>query len=229
MHNRKNVDLKLPLHNWFVISGVSGSGKSSLAIDTLYAEGQRRYIESFSAYARQFLDRLEKPDADRIDRIPPAIAIRQQSLSLSAKATIATATELHDYFRLLFAKIGRVVCPACETEIRQETPSHVVDVIKQFSEGTRFQVCFPIEPVDDDEAANTRWIDQLQADGFIRVIIGERTIDLRQTGTLSVNSDLPAWVVIDRLVAGKTSDERIFESVENAFRSEEHTSELQSH
>ena len=117
VHNLRGIDIDIPLKQLVVITGVSGSGKSSLAFDTLYAEGQRRYIESFSAYARQFLDRLDKPDADRIDHIPPAIAIRQSSRSRSGRSTVATATEIYDFLRLLYAKIGRLSCPDCSVPV----------------------------------------------------------------------------------------------------------------
>ncbi len=215
VHNLKGIDLRLPLHQFVVITGVSGSGKSSLAFDTLYAEGQRRYIESFSAYARQFLDPLEKPDADRIEHIPPAIAIRQSSVNLSSKSTVATATELHDYLRLLFAKIGRIICPGCKSEIRNETPATALETIHRFAEGTRFQICFPLDRASEgggDELA------QLQTEGFTRLIAAGRTLDVRDFDKPAADADADVWAVVDRLAAGKATDSRILDSLELAFR-----------
>src|SRR6185369_5946579 len=147
VHNLQNVDLDVPLHKLVVITGVSGAGKSSLAFDTLYAEGQRRYIESFSTSARQFLDRLERPDADRIEPIPPAVALRAKPAAASRRATVATATEIHDYLRLLFAKAGVIVCPDCRREVRRDFPASVQTILEKLPAGTRYQICFPIAPV----------------------------------------------------------------------------------
>jgi len=224
VHNLQSIDLRLPLHKLIVISGVSGSGKSSLAFDTLFAEGQRRYIECFSAYARQFLVRLEKPDADRIDHIPPAIAVRHNSVHLGGKSTVATVTEIHDYLRLLFARSGRVTCPNCEQEIRQENPDTVARVVAGFRAGTRFQICFPIAALAEvrEPAAVGQeggGITRLREQGFVRAVIAGRTVELRETHDFGAEPNSQTWIVVDRLVAGKATTERVLESLELAFRS----------
>ena len=217
VHNLQSIDLTLPLRRLIVITGVSGSGKSSLAFDTLFAEGQRRYIESFSTYARQFLDRLEKPDADRIDHIPPAIAVRQNSTAGGGKSTVATATEIHDFLRLLFARAGQIVCPGCGRAIHSDTPQHALETISQFVEGTRFQIGFPtVTQQSDSDTAEL--LTELKQAGFARAIQNGRTIDLRD-GTLSSNpADTETWVVVDRLTAGSSGQERILDSLETAFQ-----------
>ncbi len=145
VHNLKSIDLDLPHRRLIVFCGVSGSGKSSLAFDTLYAAGQRRYIESFSAYTRRFLERLEKPAAARIDGIPAAIAVVSQNAGRSSRSTVGTSTEISDYLRLLFAKIGRVFCQGCGREVRRDTPQSVADSLARLSAGARYLVTFPRE------------------------------------------------------------------------------------
>ena len=219
VHNLKNIDLSLPLHQLIVITGVSGSGKSSLAFDTLYAEGQRRYIESFSAYARQFLDRLEKPDADRIERIPPAIAIRQNSINLSSRSTVATTTEIHDYLRLLYAKVGRIICSSCQRPILGDSPEAVMDVIRTFEPGARFQVGFAATLANDQLAKEL--ISLLRDDGFQRGVLEAGHVDLSDESLPPRIGTAPLWVIVDRLVAGKADEQRIVDSVEQAFASGE--------
>src|SRR6186997_3141215 len=143
-HNLKNVDLTLPAGQLIVFTGVSGSGKSSLAFDTIYAEGQRRYVESLSAYARQFLERMEKPDVDRIDGICPAIAIRQKNSVRNPRSTVGTVTEIHDYMRLLFARVGRTFCRQCAQEVIRETAEVVASQLLHLPEGTRLLVGFDV-------------------------------------------------------------------------------------
>ncbi len=143
VHNLKNIDLDVPHRQLIVICGVSGSGKTSLALDTLYAEGQRRYIESFSAYTRQFLDQFEKPAADRIDGIPPAIAVTRAPTSRSSRSTVGTATEIADYLRLLYAKIGRIRCYQCGRAVNADTPQSVVDQFADLADGRRLMIAFP--------------------------------------------------------------------------------------
>src|SRR6516165_5786340 len=146
VHNLKNIDFEIPHNTLTVVTGVSGSGKSSLAFDTIYAEGQRRYVESLSAYARQFLERIEKPDAELIDGIAPAVAIRQKNQTRNPRSTVATATEIYDYLRLLFARVGRTYCQRCGQEVRKDTVDEVADRIMALPEGTRLNVLFPLLP-----------------------------------------------------------------------------------
>src|SRR6188508_1528465 len=141
-HNLKNVDVSLPVGKLIIITGVSGSGKSSLAFDTIYAEGQRRYVESLSAYARQFLERMEKPDVDRIDGISPAIAIRQKNSIRNPRSTVGTTTEIHDYMRLLYARVGRTFCRKCGREVERESPEGVATQLVALPEGTRLLIGF---------------------------------------------------------------------------------------
>ena len=145
IHNLKNIDFDIPHNQLTVVTGVSGSGKSSLAFDTIYAEGQRRYVESLSAYARQFLERIEKPDADSIDGIAPAVAIKQKNTTRNPRSTVATATEIYDYLRLLFARVGRTYCVKCGREVKKDTVDEVADAILGLEAGTRLQVLFPLE------------------------------------------------------------------------------------
>jgi excinuclease ABC subunit A len=180
------------------------SGKSSLAFDTLYAEGQRRYIESFSAYTRQFLQRLEKPEAERIDGIPPAIAVTHQASNRSSRSTVGTATEILDYLRLLFARIGQSHCPGCGVEIHRETSQSVARRLQALPERTRYMVGFP-RSLDGQELTETAT--RLQEDGFVRMVLGERLLDLVR--------DAASWeqpgsahsieVIVDRLAAGPGS------------------------
>ena len=146
VHNLKNIDFEIPHNTLTVVTGVSGSGKSSLVFDTIYAEGQRRYVESLSAYARQFLERIEKPDADVIDGIAPAVAIRQKNTTRNPRSTVATATEIYDYLRLLFARVGRTYCLQCGAEVKKDTVDEVADAILALGEGTRLNVLFPLQP-----------------------------------------------------------------------------------
>src|SRR6476661_5060228 len=145
VHNLKNVDFEIPHNSLTVVTGVSGSGKSSLAFDTIYAEGQRRYVESLSAYARQFLERIEKPDADSIDGIAPAVAIRQKNTTRNPRSTVGTATEIYDYLRLLFARVGRTYCMQCGAEVKKDTVDEVAEAVLALGEGTRLNVLFPLQ------------------------------------------------------------------------------------
>src|SRR5712675_3602207 len=146
VHNLKNIDFEVPHNSLTVVTGVSGSGKSSLAFDTIYAEGQRRYVESLSAYARQFLERIEKPDADTIDGIAPAVAIRQKNTTRNPRSTVATATEIFDYLRLLFARVGRTYCANCGREVKKDTVDEIADAVLGLDPDTRVQVVFPLQP-----------------------------------------------------------------------------------
>src|SRR5476649_1394242 len=161
-HNFKNIDLSLPARKLIIVPGVSGSGKSSLAFDTIYAEGQRRYVESLSAYARQFLERMEKPDVDRIDGISPAIAIRQKNSIRNPRSTVGTATEIHDYMRLLYARVGRTYCRNCGKEVVRETAEVVARQLGELPSGTRLLIGFDLPVVDASESiADTPEVDEL--------------------------------------------------------------------
>src|SRR5438874_887303 len=144
VHNLKNIDFEIPHNALTVVTGVSGSGKSLLAFDTIYAEGQRRYVESLSAYARQFLERIEKPDADHIEGIAPAVAIRQKNTTRNPRSTVGTATEIYDYLRLLFARVGRTYCLQCGNEVKKDTVDEIADAVLALGEGTRLNVLFPV-------------------------------------------------------------------------------------
>ena len=182
VHNLRSVDVAIPLHRLTVITGVSGSGKSSLAFDTLYAEGQRRYIESFSPYARQFLERLDKPDADRIDNLPPAAALRQSSGGYGKRSTVATVTELYDYLRLLFARAGVVVDPGTGREVRRQSPQSVAEFVATLPEGRKLLVAFPavaLFPAEDDRpTAAARLVDAAVERGFTRAVTDGRLVSL---------------------------------------------------
>ena len=182
VHNLRSIDLDIPHRKLIVLCGLSGSGKSSLALDTLYAEGQRRYIESFSAYTRQFLQRLEKPEAERIDGIPPAIAVTSKNASRSSRSTVGTATETSDYLRLLMAKIGHVFCLKCGREVRRDSPQNAAESLAQLPSGTRYMIAFPCELPDGGT------LEQLAAglreDGFVRAIVDGRLVNLDATGEL---------------------------------------------
>jgi excinuclease ABC subunit A len=224
VHNLQAIDLDIPHRKLVVLCGVSGSGKSSLALDTLYAEGQRRYIESFSAYTRQFLQRLEKPEAERIDGIPPAIAVTGKNTSRSSRSTVGTATEVSDYLRLLYAKIGRVICQGCGREVRRDSPQSASELLAGLPVGTRYMVAFAWSQNGDDPAQATA---AMKEDGFVRVIAGGRSLDLTLDAlpaSVAPPADAPkvngngAWyVVVDRLAVGTTASDRVRESLETAF------------
>ena len=207
VHNLKNVNIQIPLSQLTVMTGLSGSGKSSLAFDTLYAEGQRRYIESFSTYARQFFDQVERPDVDRIDHIPPAIAIRQGGLPKSARSTVATSTELYDHLRLLFAKLGRVHCDRCQLPVTRQDSEAASQILSQFATDTRYQICCPLPDGD---------VKHLIARGLGRIIVGQQTARIEEFESLPTADH--AWLVIDRLKSTTTQNARLHDSLEIAFR-----------
>jgi excinuclease ABC subunit A len=221
VHNLQHIDLDIPPRRLVVVCGLSGSGKSSLALDTLYAEGQRRYIESFSAYTRQFLQRLEKPDAERIDGIPPAIAVTGRHTSRSSRSTVGTVTEVADYLRLLFARIGRVYCAGCGREVGRDTPDSAAERLAALPERTRFLVAYELRL--DGGNGWEQAAAGLREEGFLRVIAGGRTIHLDEprpaspgTSEPGIAADGAVFVVVDRLAAGAAAD-RVRESLETAF------------
>ena len=206
VHNLQGIDVTIPWGQWTAISGVSGSGKSSLAFDTLFAEGQRRYLESLSPGARQFLEQLPQPDADHIDPLPPAIAIRQNARW--RPGTVGSATEISHYLRLLFARVGKILCPDCDRPVRRQTPQDVLDEIHTFPPGRRFQIAFPAR-IEDRPIAE--WIEL----GFTRGIIAGSTVNFPTDAVPEDVDDL--LVLVDRLSAGKSPDERVLDSLEQAF------------
>jgi excinuclease ABC subunit A len=221
-HNLKNLDLDLPRRALTVITGPSGSGKSSLALDTLFAEGQRRYVESLSTYAKQFLDRMEKPRVDRIEGIPPAVAIEQKNPTKSSRSTVGTATEVYDYLRLLWARVGRTLCPDCGQEVRPDTVSQATDGVLSLPEGDRILVTFPLHL--SERVTHKVVVENLRAMGFLRVMGDGRLMDLGETGSGDpgvVGEDLTSLqellVVVDRLKVGPTTRDRLADSLGTAF------------
>ncbi|MBW3535983.1 MAG: excinuclease ABC subunit UvrA, partial [Gemmatimonadetes bacterium] len=221
-HNLKGVDVDLPRRALIVVTGPSGSGKSSLALDTLFAEGQRRYVESLSTYAKQFLDRMEKPLVDSIEGLAPAVAIEQKNPTKTSRSTVGTATEVYDYLRLLWARVGRTVCPECGREVRPDTVSGAVDRVLGLDEGARFMVTFPL--VRSEEVRHPRIVENLRAMGFVRALVDGDVLDLGAAGADSpdgLGRDLAdageVLVVVDRLVVRPDSADRLADSVGTAF------------
>jgi excinuclease ABC subunit A len=211
-HNLKGVDVDVPLGRLTVVTGVSGSGKSSLAFDTLYAEGQRRYVETFSAYARQFLDRMDRPDVDAVTGIPPAVAIERSGAARGSRSTVGTLTELNDHLKVLWARVGRLRCPGCGEDVADEGPEAAADALRALPEGTRLVVGFPVR-VNGDRAGVAR---DLATAGFTRVLAGGEVREVGPEG--AALSDDPAFVVVDRVVSGRTARSRLVDSFETAFR-----------
>lgn len=217
-HNLKNIDVTIPRDKLVVITGVSGSGKSSLAFDTVYAEGQRRYVESLSAYARQFLGRMEKPDVDYIEGLSPAISIDQKGASHNPRSIVGTVTEIYDYLRLLFARVGHPHCPQCRREVSRQTVQQIVDTILEFPEGQRFMVMAPV--VKDRKGEYQSVFEDLRRSGYVRVRVDGGIHDLTEEFNLDRYKRHTIEVVVDRLVAGNHSDGagRVADSVETALK-----------
>ena len=215
-HNLKNVDLTIPRDKFIVFTGLSGSGKSSLAFDTLYAEGQRRYVESLSSYARQFLGQMEKPDIDYIDGLSPAISIDQKTTSRNPRSTVGTITEIYDYLRLLYARIGIPHCTVCGREIQPQTVDQIVDQIFRMEEGTRFQLLSPI--VRGRKGEYVKELDQVRKSGFVRVRVDSIIYDLSEQIKLEKNNKHNIEVVVDRLVLKDGIRSRLADSVETATK-----------
>ena len=236
VHNLKNIDFVIPHNAITVVTGVSGSGKSSLAFDTLYAEGQRRYIESLSAYARQFLERIEKPDVDEITGIAPAISIRQKNSTRNPRSTVATATEIYDYLRLLFARIGHTFCLRCGEEVRRDTLDEIAARVLALPAGRRFYVLYelkltaeagtnapqatrPRKPVRVTQEAIRESLIGLRKRGFNRLYQAGRVFEFSAPEELlDVNFMQPVYVVVDRLVLGPEIRSRLMDSVEICYR-----------
>ena len=238
VHNLKNVDFEIPHNALTVVTGVSGSGKSSLAFDTIYAEGQRRYVESLSAYARQFLERIEKPDVDLIDGIAPAIAIRQKNSTRNPRSTVATATEIYDYLRLLYARVGRTYCRQCGKQVKKDTVDEIAQAVLNLGDGTRLNALFPVlsSGAGETKKAKSKSRKAAKTVTFADSAIKERLFDLRKRGfnrlfqkgqifefstpesLLDINFAQPVYVLVDRIVVGPDQRSRIVDAVELSYR-----------
>src|SRR5579871_2368590 len=247
VHNLKNIDFEIPHNQLTVVTGVSGSGKSSLAFDTIYAEGQRRYVESLSAYARQFLERIEKPDVDLIDGIAPAIAIKQKNSTRNPRSTVATATEIYDYMRLLYARVGRTFCRKCGQEVKKDTVDEVAQTILALGEGTRLNVLFPVQavavPTQAEKAKKGRAkkaaAKSAKAPAVPETVVNalrERLFDLRKKGfgrlfqngqifefatpesLLDIDFSQTVYVLVDRIVVAPDQRSRIVDALETGYR-----------
>jgi excinuclease ABC subunit A len=242
VHNLKNIDVDIPHNSLTVVTGVSGSGKSSLAFDTIYAEGQRRYVESLSAYARQFLERIEKPDVDAIDGIAPAVAIRQKSSTRNPRSTVGTATEIYDYLRLLFARVGRTYCIQCGREVKKDTVDEVADIVMGLEEGTRLHILFPLQTpaapqvIEKQPKKRTKGSKPKVASAAISDPLKARLLDLRTRGfnrlyqksqifefstpesLLDVDFEEPVFLLVDRLAVSPEARARIVDGVEISYR-----------
>ena len=215
-HNLRNVDLTIPRNRLVVFTGVSGSGKSSLAFDTIFAEGQRRYVESLSAYARQFLGQVDKPDVDAIEGLSPAISIDQKSTSHNPRSTVGTVTEIQDYLRLLYGRAGEPHCPQCERSIRPQTIDEMVDQILTLPEGCRYQLLAPV--VRGKKGTHVKLLSGLVAEGFARVRINGEVRELADNIELDKNHAHNIEVVVDRLVAREGIQERLTDSLRTALK-----------
>jgi len=215
-HNLKNLDLEIPRDRLVVITGLSGSGKSSLAFDTIYAEGQRRYVESLSAYARQFLEQMEKPDVDSIEGLSPAISIEQKSGTRNPRSTVGTITEIYDYLRLLFARVGHAFCYNCGREITQQSVQQIVDRIRSWPDGTRIHVLAPI--VRDRKGEYRKELAEMRRAGFVRVRIDGKLYELGEEPSLNKNQRHTIEVMVDRLAIRTGIEKRLADSLEVAFK-----------
>ncbi|MCI6649303.1 MAG: excinuclease ABC subunit UvrA [Lachnospiraceae bacterium] len=216
VHNLKNIDLDIPRDSFTVFTGLSGSGKSSLAFDTIFAEGQRRYMESLSSYARQFLGQMEKPDVDKIEGLPPAISIDQKSTNHNPRSTVGTVTEIYDYLRLLYARCGIPHCPKCGRPIFKQTVDQMCDQIKKLPEKTRFQVLSPV--VRGRKGAQEKLFERARKSGYVRVIVDGDLYDLNEDIKLNKNQKHNIEIVVDRLAMKEGIDARLTGSIENALK-----------
>lgn len=210
-HNLKNVDITIPKNKLVVLTGLSGSGKSSLAFDTIYAEGQRRYVESLSAYARQFLGQMDKPDVDSIEGLSPAISIDQKTTSKNPRSTVGTVTEIYDYLRLLYARVGRPTCPKHGIEISSQTVQQMVDRILEYPERTKMQILAPV--VSGRKGEHVKVIENLKQEGYVRIRVDNEMREVTDDIQLEKNKKHSIEVVIDRIVvkdgvAGRLKDRK---------------------
>ena len=215
-HNLKNIDINIPKNKLVVITGLSGSGKSSLAFDTIYAEGQRKYVESLSSYARQFLGMMEKPDVESITGLSPAISIDQKTTSRNPRSTVGTVTEIYDFLRLRYARAGTPYCPNCGKKIEKQTVDQIVDRVFEYEEGTKIQILSPI--VRNKKGEYTKLLENMQREGFVRVRIDGEMHELTDDITLDRNKKHAIDIVVDRLVVKEDVKNRLFESIETAMK-----------
>ena len=214
-HNLKNIDVEIPRNELVVLTGLSGSGKSSLAFDTIYAEGQRRYMESLSSYARQFLGQMEKPDVESIEGLPPAISIDQKTTNRNPRSTVGTVTEIYDYFRLLFARVGIVHCPKCGREISKQTVDQMVDQIMKLPERTKIQLLAPV--VRGRKGEHVKLLDQAKKKGYVRVRIDGNLYELTEEIKLDKNIKHNIEIVVDRLIVKEGIEKRLADSIEQVM------------
>ena len=197
-HNLKNIDLDIPKNSLVVITGVSGSGKSTLAFDTLYAEGQRRYVESLSSYARQFLELMEKPDVDLIEYLSPAISIEQKSISKNPRSTVGTITEIYDYMRLLFARVGDVFCPICNKKIQSYTVQKIVDNVLAYGDGARIEILAPV--IRGQKGEFKKYFKDMLKNGFVRAYLDGESVRLEDDIEIDKNVKHDVSISVDRIV-----------------------------
>ena len=215
-HNLKNIDIEIPRDEFTVVTGLSGSGKSSLAFDTIYAEGQRRYMESLSSYARQFLGQMEKPQVESIEGLPPAISIDQKSTNRNPRSTVGTVTEIYDYMRLLYARAGVPHCPKCGKEIKKQSVDEIVDRILELPERTKFQILAPI--VRGKKGRHEKVFESAKKSGYVRVIVDGNMYQLTEEITLDKNIKHNIEIVVDRLSIREGIEKRLTDSIENALK-----------
>ena len=215
-HNLKNIDLDIPKNSLVVITGVSGSGKSTLAFDTLYAEGQRRYVESLSSYARQFLELMEKPDVDLIEYLSPAISIEQKSISKNPRSTVGTITEIYDYMRLLFARVGDVFCPICNKKIQSYTVQKIVDNVLAYGDGARIEILAPV--IRGKKGEFKKYFKDMLKNGFVRAYLDGESVRLEDDIEIDKNVKHDVSISVDRIVIKNDVSRRITDSIEIALR-----------
>ena len=215
-HNLKNIDVDIPRDEFVVLTGLSGSGKSSLAFDTIYAEGQRRYMESLSSYARQFLGQMEKPNVEKIEGLSPAISIDQKSTNRNPRSTVGTVTEIYDYFRLLYARIGVPHCPKCGKEIKKQTVDQMVDQIMELPERTKIQLLAPV--VRGRKGEHQKFFEQAKRSGYVRVVVDGNLYELSEEIKLEKNKKHNIEIVVDRLMVKPGIEKRLTDSIENVLQ-----------
>ena len=215
-NNLKGINVDIPRDKLVVFTGLSGSGKSSLAFDTIYAEGQRRYMESLSSYARQFLGQMEKPKVESIEGLPPAISIDQKSTNRNPRSTVGTVTEIYDYFRLLYASIGTPHCPKCGREISRQTVDQMTEQVMALPEGTRIQLLAPV--VRGKKGRHEKIFEQARRSGYVRVMVDGNRYDLSEQIQLDKNIKHNIEIIVDRLIVKPGIEQRLTDSIENVLK-----------